>query len=921
MTQGASSHSSLRPPAAADPLSAEERAAISEPVSNLTLLEQTREFFRTQVAGRHAEALRAAQCETVLARTQVLFWVAVGGMPTTCLAYVYMFARPKLEAALAMVGLALVGVTALRVAITLGHFRTHYHLTMLLIVGGVFGPLASGVLELTQGSSGDFFFAFFMIFFSFTALYPAESKWILGTSLTVIVSLVLSRLVRPAGERFDGVLVSNLIYLVELTFMGTVMNRVVYRLFFDEKKARLELAEANKGLRELDRAKSSFFANISHEIRTPLTLILTPLTHLLQTQRASIPADQVATLDSMRSNANRLLKIVNSLLDFAKVEAGQAAVVRTSIDIDDLVSYTASLFAGTARERGLALVVRTETGGLAVSSDLDKLEKILVNLLGNAIKFTPTGGAITVRGTRSEASFQLSVADTGIGIAPEHQAAVFQRFTQIDSAHQTHVRGTGIGLALVKEYARLLGGDVVLESAPGEGSTFTLTLPIEAPTTATAAAPTSADRLPVAERVADSELAVADIVQVERVSRESIERAGIGQPRVLIVDDNPALVRLVASILENDYNLFVAYNGQEALDCLARDVVDLVVSDVMMPGVSGLDLCRRIRADERIRHLPVILLTARGGTMQKIEGLDVGADDYIGKPFDPEELKARVRSLFELRRTTRALAEKSAALEAALARLHDEELKVIESEKLRTLGELAAGIFHELHNYLNIIANGALPLSEGLDDLATALSARGVSPADLELDDLRQLGSTIADAADAAKHVTSELKGYAYQDSALKVTDLNAVVTSTARFFGQRSGVTLELSPDALPVEVVSTRLAQVFTNLIKNAIEAAGPEGKVVVQTRREGDRVIASVTDSGPGVPATARGKLFEPFFTTKSKGQGLGLGLSLSRKVVNDFGGELRLDEAHTPGARFVVSLPARRDEPTPATPPAK
>ncbi|RYE94411.1 MAG: hybrid sensor histidine kinase/response regulator, partial [Myxococcales bacterium] len=362
--------------------------------------------------------------------------------------------------------------------------------------------------------------------------------------------------------------------------------------------------------------------------------------------------------------------------------------------------------------------------------------------------------------------------------------------------------------------------------------------------------------------------------------------------------------------LEEDHNLVLAYNGQEALDRLAQTPVDLVVSDVMMPGIDGLELCRRIRADERLRHLPVILLTARGGTTQKVEGLDVGADDYIGKPFDPEELKARVRSLFELRRTTRALADKSTALEAALVQLHDEELKVIESEKLRTLGELAAGIFHELHNYMNIIANGAEPLREGIDDLATELDTRGVASAGLELDDLRQLAATVATAAASAKGVTTELKAYAYQDTSQQVADLNAVIRSTVSLFGKHRSVHLALSTEALPVEVVSTRLTQVFTNLIKNALEEIGEQGRVEIATRREGDRVVATVTDDGPGVPAGARGKLFEPFFTTKTKGQGLGLGLSLSRKVVNDFGGELRLDESYTGGARFVVSLPAHR-----------
>jgi signal transduction histidine kinase len=810
-----------------------------------------------------------------------------------------------------------------------GYFDRAYHAAMLILVGGVFGTTATAITELTRSSPGNYFFAFYLIFFAFTALFPAEVGWILLTSGVITGSYVGGRVFRPGGLHLDTDLTQSLIYFGELTFIGTVLNRVVYRLFFDERLAQIELARANVSLRELDRAKSSFFSNISHEIRTPLTLILTPLTHLLQTRRGDLTPEQIATLEGVRGNANRLLKMVNSLLDFARLEAGQTRIHLTEFSMDDLTREMANLFRAAAESHGIRLVVEDQAGDLRVHSDLDKLEKILVNLLGNAVKFTPQGGQITLRCARSGKDFVLSVKDTGSGIDPQHHESVFERFTQLENSRQISTRGTGIGLAMVREYARLLGGQVTLDSELGKGSTFTVRLPISGPA-GTAPVQVSGQEATSSPKL-ERDLILSDLATTREPPRSSIRevvKPGEHRARILVVDDNPGLVDLVASILEADYNLLVASDGEQALDCLARESVDLVVSDVMMPKVSGLELVKRMRANERTRHTPIILLTARGGTVQKVEGLETGADDYIGKPFDPDELRARVRSLFELRRTTVGLAEKSRELEAALEKLKDEELKVIESEKLRTLGDLAAGVFHELHNYLNIVCNGALPLKEGLADLNQRLEGKAKASEAETLTELAELAGVMVDAAVAARGVTGELKGYAHQDRSgiSKVTDLNAVIQSTIRLFGQthEGSIVLKLHDAPVAVECVPTRLTQVFTNLIKNALEVIGPEGKVEVETRIEGGTALATVTDNGPGVDPASLSKLFQPFHTTKKQGQGLGLGLSLSRKVMHDLGGELRYDASYRGGARFVVALPVGglpRQSPSLVPPPSR
>jgi signal transduction histidine kinase len=852
------------------------------------------------VRGPYAEELRAAQREVILSRTVVLIWISVFVMPTTILLYVYLLAPDHFGSAVWIVLAAVGAVLVHRSLVVRGVFNPHYHVAMLLLVGGVFGPTGAAIAEISR-ASGDFFFAFFLIFFAFTSLFPADVRWVVLTSLAVMASYAGARTFRPEGLLFSAELISNLIYLGQLTFIGVVLNRVVCKLFFDEKLVRIELAQANQGLMELDQAKTAFFSNVSHEIRTPLTLILTPLQQLLNTRFMDLPPDVIEKLQSMRANASRLLKMVNMILDFAKLEAGQAKVNVSSFVLDELARYTVDLFKAVAESKHIKLEVEALSGDARMSSDLDKIEKILVNLVGNAIKFTPPGGTITVRVTKKDELAELSVQDTGIGIAPEDLGKLFQRFAQIEGDHQKSVKGTGIGLAMVKEYAKLLGGDARVESEVGRGSTFSVVLPWRVSGEAEKTAPEAPK-----EQKLDSQLAAADIVVHEDGPRiRQIDKAGPGKPRVLCVDDNPALLSLVSSILEQDYNLFLASDAKEALQRLEADRVDLLISDVMMPGISGLDLCRKIKTNPKTSHLPVVLLTARGAVAQKIEGLEYGADEYLGKPFDPEELKVRIRSIFELRRLTRSLATKSQDLEVALVRLKEEEVKVIAAEKLRTLGELAAGVFHEVHNYINMIHNGAAPLKEALQAMKSG-TASGFEPGELV-----ELAGVVAEASDAALEVTKELKSFARHNAERpKPADLHDLIRSTVRLFGRRDAdhrIDLDLASQQMVVECVASKLTLVFANLVKNAFEAMGGKGAVSISTQAEGGNAIVYVTDRGPGVPKEIAARLFEPFFTTKKQGEGLGLGLSLARKSIQDSGGDLYYDDTHSGGARFVIRLP--------------
>jgi signal transduction histidine kinase len=288
-----------------------------------------------------------------------------------------------------------------------------------------------------------------------------------------------------------------------------------------------------------------------------------------------------------------------------------------------------------------------------------------------------------------------------------------------------------------------------------------------------------------------------------------------------------------------------------------------------------------------------------------VEGFEHGADDYIGKPFDPAELKARIRALFELRKLTSELAQQSKELKEAMEKLVQEELKLIESEKLRTLGEIAAGMAHELHNCLNMILHGTTPIKDGLEAMRTRLDGA---------DDLIELTQVVADAAKTAVSVTGELKRYAYHGKttvSAEMVDLHNLLRSTVRLFGlsgPKLNINFDLTDQPITVECPANRLTQVFTNLIKNGIEAAGPDGEVTIRTRIEDTKAVVHVEDNGPGVEESQRDQLFRAFHTTKGPGHGLGLGLALSKKVVEELGGELAYDPSYSDGARFVVKIPS-------------
>nr|WP_239522592.1 SpoIIE family protein phosphatase [Geodermatophilus sabuli] len=426
-------------------------------------------------------------------------------------------------------------------------------------------------------------------------------------------------------------------------------------------EAERQRAEA---LAELDRAKTDFFSNVSHEFRTPLTLIAGPVAELRAAPALAADPRIREELEVIERNTQRLGKLVNTLLDFSRIQAGRIEARFEPVDLAETTAELASVFRSAVARAGLQFTVDCPPLGEPVHVDRDMWEKVVLNLLSNALKFTFAGG-ITVRLGRVGAAVELTVSDTGTGIPAEELPRLFERFHRVVDARSRSGEGSGIGLAMVRELVDLHGGTIDVDSAPGVGTAFTVTLPV-----GTAHLP--ADRLADAATAAPavSAAAVPFVTEAlrwlhapEAQAEAPAPAAAPGSPgRVLVADDNADMRGYLQRLLSPRYDVRTVPDGRQALDSAVADPPDLVVSDVMMPGLDGMQLLAALRDDPRTARIPVLLLSARAGEDAAVEGLAAGADDYLVKPFSAQELLARVGAHLHLGRARRAAEERFTAM-------------------------------------------------------------------------------------------------------------------------------------------------------------------------------------------------------------------------------------------------------------------
>jgi signal transduction histidine kinase len=664
---------------------------------------------------------------------------------------------------------------------------------------------------------------------------------------------------------------------------------------YEEERRRAE------SLAELDRAKTTFFSNVSHEFRTPLTLMLGPLADILAKPAGEIPQEDRELLSIVHRNGQRLLKLVNTLLDFSRIEAGRVQAVYEPVDLAAATAELASVFRAAVEKAGMRLILDTPPLPEPVFVDRDMWEKIVLNLLSNAFKYTLDGEIrVTLRAEGGNAV--LAVHDTGTGIPEEELPKLFNRFHRVEGARGRTQEGTGIGLALVQELARLHGGTVAVDSVYGDGSTFKVSIPL-------GQAHLPADRIGGARTLPSTTVGADSYVEeaLRWLPSDNTDDSGIfpllsratgalpvmpvsagPRPRIVLADDNADMRDYVRRLLAASYDVIPVADGLAALQVVADEEPDLVLTDVMMPNLDGFALLKALREDPSTAGVPVIMLSARAGEEARVEGLQAGADDYLIKPFSTRELLARVSGTLALAKLRREIAD---------------ALKEADRRKDEFLATLA----HELRNPLAPIRNGLQILRLAGDNREVAERARGMMERQLQqmirlIDDLLDLSRVSRGKIDLRK-----------ERIALAAAVQSAVETSQPEIEQAGHRLHVHLPSEPVWVEADVTRLAQVIANLLNNAAKYTERGGRIDLHVERRGSEAVIRVQDNGVGIPASLLPQVFEMFTqvnrSLERSQSGLGIGLSLVKRIVEMHYGTVEARSAgHGHGSEFIVRLPA-------------
>lgn len=699
---------------------------------------------------------------------------------------------------------------------------------------------------------------------------------------------------------------------------GQIAASVANARAYEKERRRAE------ALAEIDRAKTAFFSNVSHEFRTPLTLMLGPLQDLLARSQTNLTPTAKEQIELANRNGARLLRLVNTLLDFSRIEAGRVQAVYQATDLAGFTSELASVFRSATEKAGLRLVVDCPNFAEPVYVDRDMWEKIVLNLISNAFKFT-FEGEIAVSLDRVGDFAELRVRDSGVGIPPAAIPRLFERFHRVpDTRSRTH-EGSGIGLALVQELVKLHGGFIRVESTLGRGSTFVVSIPFgqnhlasgqlggarSLTSTAVGAQPFVEEAL---RWLPESRNDGDDILSHELLPVPCPPTSDGGvRPRVLIADDNADMRKYLARLLAEHYEIETVPDGKAAFEVARERLPSLILSDVMMPVMDGFQLLEAIRENERTRTIPVVLLSARAGEESRVEGMHAGADDYLIKPFSARELLARISARLEITRLQgegeRRYRELAESLEKQV-RARTEQLEqrtselVKQSEDIRNLSAQLLQLQNEERRHI---------ARELHDSAAQTLALLGMNLAQLS-EQAKTKAPDIARHAETSEALVQQLQQEIRTASYLlhpPLLDENGLISALGWYtqgLKERTGldITLNVAEDfgRIPshVELVVFRLVQeCLTNIHRHSGSKTA-----AIRLTHEADMVVLEVRDEGKGI---------SPERLAEIHSGGSGVGIRGMRERVAQFSGTMRI-ESNCSGTGVYVTLPiaktASRDQ---------
>lgn len=774
------------------------------------------------------------------------------------------------------------------------------------------------MLMLTDGGHSNYYHGISLILL---AMFTINSFYVAHNVFTGIVALLLYVLgVLLSGVPFTAAhFASFAAFTCGVEIFVIVLTSLYGRQHFNEflkstalAQKVLELDQVNQRLIATERLKDRFFANVSHELRTPLTLILGPLRRFLT--EWNLADHQRGELNVVEKNAKVLLKHVNDLLDLAKLDAGQVAMNVQQVDLAALVRFVASHFDVLANDKRITFKLNI-ADQLMLLADPEKLKRILFNLLGNAFKFTPSGGTITCQLSELGGLARLEIADTGPGIPESMHNIIFERFRQADDSDTRTHGGTGLGLAIAKEFAKLHEGDIEVRTAEPHGAILTVTLPIRFDENAlVATAPEDNERSKIAQ-TAEIDLHLMHEVKEPVLVVTSRDKQA---PTIVVIEDHAEMNRFIVSNLAERYQVVAAFNGEDGLSKIRDVVPDLIITDLMMPRMSGEQVLEIVRKDKKLMHIPVLVLTAKAEEQLRERLLCEGAQDFLSKPFSVLELLARVenlvatkkaRDILEVELTTKKEDLDVMVSRLSAARRAAEVGQKIAEEESRMKDEFLMNLSHELRTPLTSIVGWAdLLRSDNSVSKEVALALESIARnAHLQkrlIDDLLDMASIV--------HGKLQL-----DLSDVDLIDIVEDSIATVSMAAQKKEVKIvtHIIDDTIKFKGDGNRIQQVVLNLLTNAIKFSLPQSRIDITVVRTATAINVRIQDQGEGIDPEFLPHIFERLrqgdSSSSKKHAGLGLGLAIAAQIIELHGGKIfATSMGRGMGSTFEFFLPTKR-----------